>query len=80
METKDIKVILEYSEVQNCFHFNYFKQQPETNGYTTITVVSEEEASKFTRRIYKRYPKRLPDTSIIRLEWMLYCCNIKTKN
>jgi len=50
------KIILEYSEVQKCFHFNYGNQPENFNTYRTILKgISHERASELVSRINKNY-------------------------
>lgn len=53
------KIILEYSEQQQCFHFNYGNQPENFNTYRTIFKgISHDKASELINRFNKHYPDR----------------------
>ena len=61
----DIKA-LEYSEEQQCFHFNRDTdlQHENTNSYVTIAKnISYEQAVAFTNSVKKRSPTSLAESS-----------------
>jgi hypothetical protein len=47
-----MNIILEYSEEQGCFHFNYGKDKENTNSYQTVAKdVDSEKASLFINKL-----------------------------
>lgn len=53
-----MKVILEYSEEQKCFHNNIGNTEENTNGYKTLGEVSKLNSTVFIRLINRKYPNR----------------------
>lgn len=50
---------LEYSEQQQCFHYNYGDQPPESNGYRTLVESIEiEKAEEIIRSFNKQFTNR----------------------
>jgi hypothetical protein len=50
--------ILEFSEAQQCFHFNNGNHQENTSSYKTIDpCINYDKASAFTRFIWSKYKK-----------------------
>lgn len=52
------KIILEYSEEQKCFHFNYGNQPENFNTYKTLhNDIDYEIAAAFVKKVNKSFPK-----------------------
>lgn len=49
-----MKVILEYSEVQECFHKNY-RDQEESNGYRKVAILDEDESDKLVSLFREKF-------------------------
>jgi hypothetical protein len=61
-----MKIILEYSEKQGCFHFNRGNQQQNTNSYFTLAEIEESKAYRFTEKAYWKFRNGLPTIEIMR--------------
>lgn len=49
-----MNVILEYSEVQECFHKNY-EDQEESNGYRKVATLDEDQCNMLVSLFRKKF-------------------------
>jgi hypothetical protein len=66
-----MKINLEYSEQQRCFHYNEGTRLHPALQYMTIAEdVEEQVAITFTRRFFSR--QCFPELSEVRMQWLIF--------
>lgn len=67
------KIRLEYSEKQQCFHYDNGSHEKNSNGYYCLCdSILHKTASEFCNKMHVKYPKILPSFEIMKRQFEIF--------